>query len=233
MIASTIASAFNLRRRPKTDGAQSDVDYLSAGRIANEAELASGEDSLLFRLLHEEEAFEGILNIPYALKHLKDVHAVMRLAVAEVGESHEELTQHPLFHPTFAAFALGLCLGSGAAHRAKHLGWQGNAVQLNHIQLEQGDAWGVEIATYYIAVVDAYGIFGKTSDVDLYGISDKWWVLAEQDRFDGLDVMQECVMAGRAAAMQWSEDDSADVPALFRVALQNVVNKGSADRFSA
>ncbi|HKO88089.1 MAG TPA: hypothetical protein VJU83_06165 [Burkholderiales bacterium] len=231
MIASTIASALNLRRRPKADGAQSDVDYLSVGRAANEAELATGEDSLLFRLLHEEEGFDGIMDIPYSLKHLKDVHAVMRLAVAEVGETHEELTQHPLFHPAFGAFALGFCLGSGAAHRAKHLGWQGNAAQLNHIQIEQCEAWGVEIATYYIAVVDAYGIFGKTSDVDLYGISDKWWVLAEQHRFDGVEVVQECVGAGRAAALQWSDDDSADVPALFQVALERVVSTGPADRF--
>ena len=101
MIASTIASALNLRRRPKPDGAQSDVDYLSAGRATNEAELATGEDSLLFRLLHEEEGFDGLMDIPYALKHLKDVHAVMRLAVAEIGETHEELTQHPLFPGDF------------------------------------------------------------------------------------------------------------------------------------
>lgn len=231
MIASTIASAFALRRRPKVERPQSDIDYLSAGRLANDEELATGEDSLLFRLLHEEEGFEAIFDIPYALKQLKDVHAVMRLAVAEIGETREELTQHSMFHPAFGAFALGFCLGSVSAHRAKHMGWQGADTQLNHIQMEQCDVWGVEIATYYLAVVDAYGIFGKTSDVDLYGISDKWWQLAEQHRFDGLDVIQECVATGRAAALQWSEDDSADVPALFLEALERAVNNGPVDRF--
>lgn len=231
MITSTIASVLALRRRPKPDTEQSDMDYLSVGRAANGTELATGEDSTLFRLLHEEEGFEEVLEIPYALKQLKDTHAVMRLTVAEAGEIDEELTQHPLFHPSFGAFALGFCLGLVYAHRAKHLSWERGAPKLNHIQGEQCDAWGVEVATYYLAVVDAYGIFGKNSDVDLYGISDKWWQLAEHDRFEGMDSVQNCVAAGREAALRWSEDDSADVPAAFIEALRQVINTSPADRF--
>jgi hypothetical protein len=231
MISSTIASVLALRRRPKPDSEQSDMDYLSVGRMANGSELAAGENSTLFRLLHEEEGFDGVLEIPYALKHLRDTHAVMRLTVAEAGEIDEELTQHPLFHPSFGAFGLGFCMGLVRAHRGKHLSWEERSPQLSRLQLEQCDSWGVEIATYYLTVVDAYGIFGKTSDVDLYGISDKWWQLAEHDRFEGLASVQECVAAGRTAALQWSQDDAADVPAAFVEALKRVISTEPIDRF--
>lgn len=227
MIASALVSAF--RRKPKVDATQSDIDYLAAGRAVNDAELGTGEEALLFRMLHEEEGFENIFDIPYALKHLKDVHAVMRLAVAEIGDQHENLTENPLFHPAFGAFALGFCLGLVAAHRAKHMDWQG-AGTLNHIQREQCDAWGVEITTYYLAVVDAYGIFGKNSDVDLYGISDKWWQLADHDRFEGIPAVRHCVDVGRKVAGQWSED-AIDVSAPFLEALQAVVESGATERF--
>lgn len=213
-----------VRRRTKAPAPQS-LDYVAAGKFANERELANGTDELLFRLAYEDENFETLVDIPYALQQLKDLHALMRLAVADVGERDEALTQHALFHPAFAAFALGFSLGLVCSHWAKDAGLAARN-DLSAQQREQCDQWGVEIATYYLAAVDAYGIFGKASDVDLYGISDRWWLLADQERFENLDAVHDCVTAGREAATQWADraaEPGNSISTRFQHALQSFV----------
>jgi hypothetical protein len=213
-----------VRRRSKAPAAKA-LDYFAAGKFANEEELANGADELLFRLAYEDENFETLVDIPYALKQLKDLHALMRQAVADVGERDEALTQHALFHPAFAAFVLGFSLGLVRSHRAKDAAATAQT-GLSAQQCEQCEQWGVEIATYYLAAVDAYGIFGKASDVDLYGISDRWWLLADQERFESLDAVHDCVTAGRESAAQWTDPQARSensISSRFREALQNFV----------
>lgn len=220
--ASIVSSLVHRRAKPPAAKA---LDYLAAGKSANEEELANGADDLLFRLAYEDENFETLVDIPYALKQLKDLHALMRLAVADVGERDEALTQHALFHPAFAAFALGFSLGLVRAHRIKDAGLEAQH-DLSTQQLEQCEQWGVEIATYYLAAVDAYGIFGKASDVDLYGISDRWWLLADQEQFESLDAVHDCVTAGREAATQWADhaaESGNSISSRFHQALQSFV----------
>lgn len=208
----------------------SDADYFSAGKASNQSDYRATPEPLVLCLLHEEEGFGWLMDVPFALKQLIDVHAVMRHAVAVAGEREEPLTHHSLFHPSFAAFGLGFCQGLVAAHRRKHLRWHGEAPELSPLQREQCETWGVEMATYYLAAVENYGVFGKVTDVELYGIVDRWWMLAEPRRLNELD-LRHCVDGGRAAAAEWSEDESADVPALFAAALQRVYQENPDRRF--
>ena len=195
-----------------------DEDYIAQGRQSNSAELGSRDDAKLFSQLEQEEGFEELHGVPFALKHVRDLHAVMRHAVAEAADRHEDLTQHPLFHPGFAGFVLGFAIGLAQAHREKHLGFRSSLGRLSRRQLELCDEWGVQMATYYLAVVDAEGIFGKDADADLYGITDRWRLLGEERRLDDLNRLKECVDAGKAAARAWFEDAD-DVPEPFFAAL--------------
>ncbi len=206
-----------------------DDDYSAAGRSANSTELSAAEDQQVFRELEQEEGFEDLLDVPFALKHVKDLHIVMRHAVAVAGDQQEELTHHPLFHPAFAAFVLGFAIGLAQAHRQKHLPTRSASAHLSRRQLELCDEWGAQIATYYLAVVDSEGIFGKDADVDLYGISDRWRLLGEERRLAELDGMQECIELGKRAVREWFDDGDADAPPHFRQALESFI-KANPDR---
>ena len=199
-----------------------DEDYIAQGRQSNSGELGSREDAQLFSQLEQEDGFEELLGVPFALKHVRDLHVVMRLAVAEAADRHEELTHHPLFHPGFAGFVLGFAIGLAQARREKHLGFRSSLGRLSRRQLELCDEWGVQVATYYLAVVDAEGIFGKDADADLYGITDRWRLLGDERRLDEFERLKECVDAGKAAARAWFEDAD-DVPAPFFAALSGFV----------
>ena len=163
LIASAL-SPLKLLRRPPKASAMSDADYLSAGKASNQADYRATPEPLVLCLLHEEDGFEWLMEVPFALKQLIDVHAVMRHAVAVAGEREVPLTHHSLFHPAFAAFALGFCQGLVATHRRKHLRWHGEPPELSPLQREQCENWGVEMATYYLAAVENYGVFGKVTD---------------------------------------------------------------------
>ena len=89
---------------------------------------------------------------------------------------------------------------------------------LSRRQLELCDEWGVQVATYYLAVVDSEGIFGKEADADLYGIGDRWRLLGDERRLDEFDRLKDCVERGKRAAHGWFED-STDVPPHFQDAL--------------
>jgi hypothetical protein len=199
-----------------------DEDYIALGKQSNSAELASGRDAQLFMQLEQEDGFEELVEVPFALKHVRDIHVVMRHAVADVSDRHEELTHHALFHPGFAAFVLGFAIGLAQAQRHKHLGFRSAKAVLSRRQTELCDEWGVQIATYYLAVVDSEGIFGKEADADLYGIGDRWRLLGDERRLDEFERIRECVDAGKAAARGWFEDTE-DVPPRFLDALSAFV----------
>jgi hypothetical protein len=200
-----------------------DDDYLSWGKTSNSGELSASEGNPIFRLLEEDDGFDPLFEVPFGLKHLKDLHVVMRHAVAVTGERREDLTRHPLFAPVFAGFALGFSIGLAEAHRGKYTGFRTMLARLSRRQLELCSEWGVEVATYYLAIVDAEGIFGKEADVDLYGIPDRWRLLSDDRRLEPFERLKECVGSGKRAAHTWFADDTADVPPHFLDALAGFV----------
>lgn len=229
MAGSSLASSLGFRRATLDANAReealTDDDYLAWGKKSNSGELSSNESSALLRLLdEEEEGVDGLLEVPFGLKHVKDLHAVMRHSVAVAGERREDLTRHSLFHPAFASFTLGFSIGLAQAHRLKHMGIRANLARLSRRQAELCDRWGVEMATYYLAVVDSDGIFGKDADVELYGIADKWRLLSDERRIEAFDGLKECVAAGKQAAHRWVADDTADVPPYFLDSLVSFVD---------
>lgn len=223
-----MASSLGFRRAkpdPNADGgAMGDDDYIAWGKTSNSSELAAGEGNALFQLLEEEEGLDALMDVPFGLKHLKDLHVVMRHSVAVAGDRREDLTPHPLFHPAFAAFTLGFAIGLGQAHRLKQMGFRAGQARLSKRQLELCDQWGAEVTTYYLAVVDSDGIFGKDSDADLYGIADRWRLLSDERRLDAFGMLKDCLESGKRAAHRWFEDDTADVPPYFLDALANFVD---------
>jgi len=212
--ASSLVSSLGLRRARSEAGVK-DEDYVSLGKSSNAKALDSDADEALFRMVHEEETFDHLLDVPFALKHLRDLHAIMRHAVVVLNEQREDLTQHILFHHAFAAFTLGFALGLVEAHRSKLMALRAGMAALATTPGGITETWGVEIATYYLAYVDVEGVFGKKADIDLYGIGDAWRDLANEDRIDQYQGLDRVVAAGRRAARTWFEEESADVPAAF------------------
>ncbi len=208
-----------------------DDNYLSWGKTANSAELSSADGNPVFQLLEEEDGFETLFDVPFGLKHVKDLRVVMRHAVAVTGEQREDLTRHALFHPAFAGFALGFSIGLSEAHRGKHTGFRASLTRLSRRQLELCSEWGAEVATYYLATVDAEGIFGKDADAELYGIPDKWRLLSDERRLEPFSHLKDCVAGGKQAAHLWFEDDTADVPPRFADALERFISANSERTF--
>lgn len=228
MSGSSFVSSFGLRRRPPADSWLRETDYHAAGKRMNDIEFRKAADQLLFRLWQEEEGYDWLLDVPFAFKQLIDLHAAMRHAVAVAGEQSQPRTGHPLFHAVFGAFSLGFAQGLVSAHRRKHLRWHGESGQLSRLVQEQCDNWGVEITTYYLAAIDAYGIFGKSSDVELYGIADRWWTLGDAQRVEAVPGVHEVVRLARNTAENWSDDESVDVAIQFGIALENVIRAAPA-----
>jgi len=226
--ASSLVSSLGLRRA-RAEAGVNDEDYLSLGKTANAKALDSDADESLFRMLNEEETFDRLLDVPFALKHLRDLHAIMRHAVIVLNEHREDLTHHMLFHHAFAGFTLGFSLGLVEAHRTKLMALRPGMAALAATPGAITETWGVEIATYYLAYVDVEGVFGKTADIDLYGIGDAWRDLANEDRVDQYHGLDRVVAAGRSAARDWFEAESADVPSAFVAAVAGFVD-GPASR---
>jgi len=219
---SSLVSSLGLRRA-RAEGGVKDEDYVSLGKTANAKALDSDADEALFRMVHEEETFDRLLDVPFALKHLRDLHAIMRHSVVVLNERREDLTHHMLFHHAFAAFTLGFSLGLVDAHRSKLMALRPGMAALATTPGGVAETWGVEIATYYLAYIDVEGVFGKKADVDWYGISDAWRDLANEDRIDQYHGLDRVVAAGRRAAREWFEEEAADVPAAFVAATAEFV----------
>lgn len=225
-MASSLVTTLGFRRSksdPAGGGTMTDDDYLSWGKTANQNELSANDNAALLRLLEEEEGFDPLFEVPFGLKHVRDVHVEMKHAVAVAGDRREDLTRSPLFHPAFAAFTLGFAIGLAQAHRLKHLGFRASISRISRQQADLIESWGVEVATYYLATVDADGIFGKDSDKDLYGIADRWRYVADERRLEPFADLRKTVEAGKRAAHLWFEDEAADVPPLFLEALTEFV----------
>ena len=203
------------RRRARAEAGVNDEDYVSLGKTSNVKALDSDADEALFRMVHEEESFDRLLDVPFALKHLRDLHAIMRHAVVVLNERREDLTHHILFHHAFAAFTLGFAMGLVESHRSKLMALNPGMAALATTPGGITESWAVEIATYYLAYVDVEGVFGKKADIDLYGISDAWRDLANEDRIDQYQGLDRVAAMGRRAARAWFEEESADVPAAF------------------
>jgi hypothetical protein len=212
--ASSLVSSLGLRRA-RTEAGVKDEDYLSLGKTSNAKALDSDADEGLFRMLSEEETFDHLLDVPFALKHLRDLHAIMRHAVVVLNERREDLTHHMLFHHAFAAFTLGFALGLVEAHRSKLMALRPGMAALSATPGAIAETWGVEISTYYLAYVDVEGVFGKKADIDLYGIGDAWRDVANEDRIDQYQGLDQVVAAGRRSSRAWFEEEAADVPAAF------------------
>jgi hypothetical protein len=228
MATSSLVSSLGFRRAkldPNADGgAMTDDEYISWGKTSNSGELSMTAGNPLFQLLEQEEGLDALVDVPFGLKHVKDLHVVMRHSVAVAGDRREDLTRHALFHPAFAAFTLGFAIGLAQAHRLKQMGFRASYARLSKRQIELCDQWGAEVATYYLAVIDTEGIFGKDSDADLYGISDRWRLLSDERRLDSFETLKESVEAGKRAAHRWVEDDTADVPPYFLDSLVTFVD---------
>ncbi len=214
LIPSSLVSSLGLRRARAESGVN-DEDYVSLGKTSNAKSLDSDADEALFRMVHEEDSFDRLLDVPFALKHLRDLHAIMRHAVVVLNERREDLTHHMLFHHAFASFTLGFALGLVEAHRSKLMALRPGMAALATTPGAVAETWGVEIATYYLAYVDVEGVFGKRADIDLYGIGDAWRDVANEDRIDQYHGLDRVAAAGRQAARAWFEEESADVPAAF------------------
>lgn len=223
MSGSSFVSTLGLRRRSPADSWLREADYAAAGKRVNDVEFRKAADQLLFRLWQEEEGYDWLLDVPFAFKQLIDLHAAMRHAVAVAGEQPQPRTGHPLFHTVFGAFSLGFAQGLVSAHRRKHLRWHGESGELTRMLQEQCDNWGVEITTYYLAAIDAFGIFGKATDIELYGIADKWWMLGDAQRVEAVEGVFDVVRLARHTAENWSDDESVDVAAQFGASLERVI----------
>ena len=111
----------NLRpARPPAVRTPGNDEYFSIGRQSNAALIEQRQDEGLFSLVRGNDTLEELLDIPYALAHIKDLHAAMQLAVVSMGEEREDLIASSLFFPVFGAFALGFSIGLVTAHRARH-----------------------------------------------------------------------------------------------------------------
>jgi hypothetical protein len=178
---------------------------------------AEGEDEAM-RVLGETVL--AMLAADAPASDVRDVRAVMKLAVAVAGELREDLVQHTLFYPAFTSFSLGFSTTLACAHRAKHSSAR-TIRRLSRRQTEACITWGVTVATFYLALVETAGLFGKQSDLALYGIEDKWRLLSDERRWLCFDRVLQCAASGRTAAEAWCDDESADVPPYFVDALES------------
>lgn len=113
LLTSTIGSWSGNR----AEGRLTDDEYVARGKRSNADQLSHDDDTAIFDALREEDCFGEILEVPFALQQVKDLHAAMQVALASVGEEDDDLTRHPLFCAIFAAFALGFSIGLAAARR--------------------------------------------------------------------------------------------------------------------
>lgn len=198
-------------------GRMSDEDYVAAGRRANQEALAGVYSDDLFQVLRAGEHLDDILQVPYALAHIKDVHSAMQLAVAAVGESREDLTAHPLFHPAFAAFVLGFSIGFVTAHRHKA---QGKVQELPPRTIQYCEDWGVSIALFYLVKVEASGIMTGDTDRLIYGIENKWRLVSDERRLEPFARLNEVTAEARAAGESWFHDESIEMGPTLMLVLQ-------------
>lgn len=209
-IESVLAQAWsNLKAKRK--GGLGDDEYLSAGKRSNSTQLAQAQDDELFALLRSNDTLAEVLEVPYALAHVKDLHAAMQLAVASAGDQRDDLVRSSLFFPVFGAFVLGFAIGLVTAHRSKQAMARDGIETLSPESLERCEEWGIMVALYYLVKVEAFGVIDKETDQRIYGIADQWRLLADERRLAQFAQLSECVGAGKRAGEAWFQDESVEM----------------------
>jgi len=200
----------------------SDEEYLALGRRANQQTLSDAYAEDLFVVMRDGEHLDHILEVPFALAHIKDVNAAMQVAIAGVGESREDLTSHSLFHPGFAAFVLGFAMGFATAHRLKYT--DGRSVRLHPRSQAMCDDWGIAVALFYLVKVEALGIIDLETDRDVYGIDNRWRLVGDDRRMEPFEHLHELVQQSRAIGEGWFSDESADMGVKLIPLLERLVD---------
>jgi len=198
----------------KRRGAESrpgDDEYLMAGKRSNSAQMAQAQEDELFSLLKGNDQLDEVLEVPYALAHIKDLHAAMQLAVASAGDQREDLVRSSLLLPVFGAFVLGFAIGLASAHRLRHAMVRDGAQALSPDAVERCEEWGIMVALYYLVKVEAFGIIDKETDQRIYGIADQWRLLADERRLAQYSQLSECLAAGKRAGDAWFHDESVEM----------------------
>lgn len=219
------------RRRPAGTRLSED-DYVSTGKRSNSTQLSQAQEDDLFALLRRNDVLDEILEVPYALVHVKDVHAAMQLAVASAGDQREDLVRSSLFFPVFGAFVLGFAIGLASAHRLKHAMARDGVDALPPEVLERCKDWGIIVALYYLVKVEAFGIMDKETDQRIYGIADQWRLLADERRLGQFAQLADCVAAGRAAGEAWFHDESVDMGGALLQRLERFVESNAKYSFN-
>lgn len=201
----------------------SDHEYVSCGKRSNSEQLAAADDTQLFEALRLEECLDDVLEVPYALRHVKDVHSAMQVAVSRVGEQRDELTRNSLFHPAFAAFTLGFAIGVVTQHRFAHGDLRMSIGRPSKRQVEQCNEWGIAVALYCLVCVESCGIIDSATDFAAYGIESKWRLVADERRLEPFPLLSRCTNAGKSAAELWSKDETVELGGLLSATLEQFI----------
>lgn len=209
----------------RPSGKVSDEDYMALGRRSNSEELSNPGADDLFDTFREGESLDDVLEVPFVLARIKDVHAAMQLAVASVGDQRDDLTGHALFYPVFTAFVLGFSIGLVTAHRAKLADPKGGAVaKLAKRTLDTCEEWGISVALSYLVKVEASGVIDRETDHLAYGIDNQWRHIADERKLEAFERLPEVVAAGKRAGESWFHDESVEMGAVFAEALMQFVS---------
>lgn len=194
---------------------------MAAGRRANQETLGDAYSQDLFSLLRAGEHLDDILEVPFALAHIKDVHAAMQLAVAGAGEKREDLTGHSLFHPAFAAFVLGFSMGFATAHRSRFN--DSRQPRLATRTQERCDEWGLAVALFYLVKVEAAGIIDRDTDRAVYGIENRWRLVSDERRLEPFAALRDIAAEARAVGEAWFHDESVEMGSRLAAILEQFV----------
>ena len=219
-----LADAWNSLPGIRNAGRISDEDYVTLGRRSNSDEMAAADIAGFVDLLRDGESLDDLLDVPFSLARARDLHAVMQLALAGVGDSRDELTRRPHFYPVFTAFVLGMSMGMTFAHRATIGNTKANVKHLSKPSRELCESWAVSIAVFYLARVEAQGIVDHETDQAIYGVQNQWRLIADERRLDAFAQLPEVVAAGTATGEQWVNDESIDVGIALEAMLERVVS---------
>ena len=104
-------------RQARVEFSMNDEDYVAWGKGANSEEFTTSDSPELFRLLEADEGLDEVFEVPFALKHVRDVLAVMRLSVAVAGERtvNKRTSWRPVCRPRPIGSLTGLGVTGAAA----------------------------------------------------------------------------------------------------------------------
>ncbi len=211
-------------RRTEPETGALETEYLAIGRRSNAIQIDARQDGGLFALVHANDVIEDLLEVPFVLTHLKDVHAAMQLAVASIGEDKEPLLGSGFFHPVFASLTLGFAIGLATEHRVRHMNGPSGDAALGAAETERCREWGLLTALYYLVNVEANGVIDRDTDRQIYGIADNWRLLGDHRRLQPfMTRLLRCVQSGKRAGQAWARQEGVEMGALLAHALGRTV----------